>query len=75
MIRNSLPENNYGPTIGISEEIHAMKYRSKGESFKDAMTRVAGALQDDTSHFEEFRDILYDTTSAPYAPLVLLLRA
>jgi hypothetical protein len=33
-----------GPTLKISEEIHAMNYRSKGESFKDAMTRVADAL-------------------------------
>ena len=64
-MKNSLPEHNYGPTIGISEEIHAMKYRSKGESFKDAMTRVAGALQDDDSHFEEFRDILYDMRFMP----------
>ena len=65
MIKNSLPEHNYGPTIGISEEIHAMKYRSKGESFKAAMTRVAGALQDSDSHFEEFRDILYDMRFMP----------
>jgi ribonucleoside-diphosphate reductase alpha chain len=65
MIKNSLPEDNYGPTIGISEEIHQMKYRSKGESFKAAMTRVAGSLQDDDSHFEEFRDILYDMRFMP----------
>jgi ribonucleoside-diphosphate reductase alpha chain len=65
MIKNSLPEHNYGPTIGISEEIHAMKYRSKGESFKGAMTRVATALQDSDSHFEEFRDILYDMRFMP----------
>ena len=38
-IPNTEPE--YGPTLSISEEIHAMKYRSKGESFKEAMTRVA----------------------------------
>tara|TARA_R110002167_G_scaffold272074_2_gene478618 strand:- start:4236 stop:6002 length:1767 start_codon:yes stop_codon:yes gene_type:complete len=65
MIKNSLPEHNYGPTIGISEEIHAMKYRSKGESFKDAMTRVAESLKDDPSHFAQFRDILYDMRFMP----------
>ena len=65
MIKNSLPEHNYGPTIGISEEIHQMKYRSKGESFRAAMTRVAGALQDSESHFNEFRDILYDMRFMP----------
>ena len=64
-MKNSLPEHNYGPTIGISEEIHAMKYRSKGESFKDAMTRVANALKDDESHFQEFRNILYDMRFMP----------
>ncbi len=31
----------YGPTLAISKEIHAQKYRSDGETFKDAMTRVA----------------------------------
>jgi ribonucleoside-diphosphate reductase alpha chain len=65
MIKNSLPEHNYGPTIGISEEIHQMKYRSKGESFKGAMTRVANALKDDEHHFSEFREVLYDMRFMP----------
>ena len=56
---------HYGPTIGISEEIHAMKYRGKGEAFKDAMTRVADALKDDEQHFEDFRDILYNMRFLP----------
>ena len=60
MIRNSTPEDNYGPTIGISEEIHAIKYRSKGETFKGSQTRVANALKDDEAHFNAFRPILYD---------------
>lgn len=64
-MKNSLPEHNYGPTIGISEEIHAMKYRSKGESFRAAMTRVANALKDDEGHFQEFRSILYDMRFLP----------
>ena len=64
-MKNSLPEHNYGPTIGISEEIHAMKYRSKGESFKDAMTRVANALKDDEQHFQKFREVLYDMRFMP----------
>lgn len=52
--------NTYGPKIGISEEIHAMKYRSKGEDFKASQTRVAEALRDGPEHFEAFRNILYD---------------
>ena len=55
----------YGPTIGISEEIHKMKYRSVGETFKEAMTRVADALKDGEEHFEAFRDILYNMRFLP----------
>ena len=51
-------KNTYGPTIGISEEIHKMKYRGPNETFKDAMTRVADALKDNLEHYNEFRDIL-----------------
>lgn len=42
-----------------------MKYRSKGESFKGAMTRVANALKDDEHHFNEFREVLYDMRFMP----------
>tara|TARA_R100001510_G_C7651762_1_gene209509 strand:+ start:791 stop:2506 length:1716 start_codon:yes stop_codon:yes gene_type:complete len=55
----------YGPTLPISEEIHSMKYRSKGESFTDAMTRVAEALKDDEGHFNNFRNILYNQRFLP----------
>ena len=58
-------EIEYGPTQPISEEIHSMKYRSKGESFKEAMTRVAEALKDDEEHFSKFRDILYNQRFLP----------
>ena len=55
----------YGPSIGISEEIHKMKYRSVGETFKEAMTRVADALKDGEEHFEAFRGILYNMRFLP----------
>ena len=51
-------KNTYGPTLGISEEIHKMKYRGPNETFKDAMTRVADALKDNPEHYNKFRDIL-----------------
>jgi len=38
---------NYGPTLPISEEIHKMKYRGEGETFKEAMARVADSLKDE----------------------------
>ena len=55
----------YGPTLPISEEIHAMKYRSKGESFKDAMVRVADALKDNDEHYLQFKEILLDQRFLP----------
>jgi len=56
---------HYGPTLPISEEIHAMKYRGEGETFKEAMTRVADSLKDDEEHFNVVRDILYDMRFLP----------
>lgn len=60
-----LTKNHYGPTLPISEEIHAMKYRSKGESFREAMNRIASALSDDTEHYYAFREILLDMRFLP----------
>ena len=57
--------NKFGPKLPISEEIHAMKYRSEGETFKDAMTRVAEALKDDDEHFNQLRGILYNQRFLP----------
>ena len=65
MLKNITNNAPYGPTIAISEEIHAMKYRSVGESFKEAMTRVAESLKDDEEHFDKFRDILYNQRFLP----------
>jgi len=42
-----------------------MKYRHDGESFRDAMTRIAGALQDTPQHFQAFRDIILDQRFMP----------
>ena len=58
-------KNEYGPTLNISEEIHAMKYRSEGETFREAMTRVAESLKDNESHFDNFRTILYNQRFLP----------
>lgn len=58
-------KNEYGPTLPISEEIHAQKYRSEGESFREAMTRVAEALKDNEAHFNNLRTILYNQRFLP----------
>ena len=36
-----------GPTQPFSDELHQQKYRSEGESFREAMNRVAAGLKDD----------------------------
>lgn len=54
-----------GPSLPLSEEIHAMKYRGDGESFREAMSRVADALSDTPEHFEAFREILLDMRFLP----------
>lgn len=54
-----------GPQVEFSEQLHAMKYRQPGETFRDAMTRVAGALTDDSTEFHAFRDILLDMRFMP----------
>ena len=54
-----------GPTLNISEEIHAMKYRGEGETFREGMTRVADGLKDNEEHFNILRDILCDQSFLP----------
>lgn len=60
-----MTEKNYGPTLPISEEIHGMKYRTKGESFKQAMIRVADALKDNDEHYYNFLDATLDQRFLP----------
>jgi len=56
---------SYGPTIPISQETHAAKYRAEGETFTEAMTRIADALKDDEEHFRSFRDTLLNMRFLP----------
>ena len=50
----------YGPTLRISQEKHAEKYRLDGESFYEAQTRFANKLKDDQDHFMALRAILLE---------------
>lgn len=60
-----MTEKQYGPTLKVSEEIHSLKYRSKGESFKDAMIRVADALKDCEDHYQEVKRLLLNQYFLP----------
>lgn len=48
----------YGPTIPLSKEMHALKYRGDNETFEEGVTRFANTLKDSDEHFRELRDIL-----------------
>lgn len=54
-----------GPLTPACDAVHAEKYRSKGESFREAMNRVASALNDDDRHFRAFREIMLDMRFMP----------
>lgn len=54
-----------GPSIPISEEIHATKHRLPGESFREAMNRITSALTEGPDEFRAFRDILLDMRFLP----------
>ncbi|MGZ8364796.1 MAG: adenosylcobalamin-dependent ribonucleoside-diphosphate reductase [Nitrospira sp.] len=49
-----------GPTLPISEETHAAKYRAPGETYRDSVSRVANALKDDQPHYKKFREVMMD---------------
>tara|TARA_Y100000361_G_scaffold14974_1_gene11820 strand:+ start:4436 stop:6112 length:1677 start_codon:yes stop_codon:yes gene_type:complete len=51
--------------LKFSDELHAQKYRSEGETFDDAMARVAGTLASDDPHFHTLLDILRDQRFLP----------
>lgn len=54
-----------GPQVPYSQELHAQKYRGAGESFREAMNRVASALKDDDRHYADFRETLLSQRFLP----------
>ncbi len=58
-------EKHYGPSLPISKDIHSLKYRAKGESFKEAMIRVADALKDTNDHYLALKDVLLNMRFLP----------
>lgn len=55
----------FGPQTRAGEATHSMKYRQQGETFRDAMNRISGSLQDSSEHYHTFRDILLDMRFMP----------
>lgn len=54
-----------GPRQPHSEQVHAEKYRDEGETFDQAMQRLAAGLSDDESHFNRFGELLQDMRFMP----------
>jgi ribonucleoside-diphosphate reductase alpha chain len=59
------PHQHYGPVVPACDAIHAEKYRAPGESFRDAMSRIATALSDGPEHYHTFRNILLNQRFLP----------
>lgn len=53
-----------GPITPFAEQLHAEKYRSQGENFREAMSRIAGALTDGED-YKPFRELLLDMRFLP----------
>ncbi|MGW8177209.1 MAG: adenosylcobalamin-dependent ribonucleoside-diphosphate reductase [bacterium] len=47
-----------GPQTLIAQKLHAIKYRTEGESYEDSVHRVAAALADDEVHRKHLKNIL-----------------
>lgn len=47
-----------GPQLTFSDNLHANKYRSPGESHREAMGRISSVLCDGDDHYQQFRDLL-----------------
>jgi ribonucleoside-diphosphate reductase alpha chain len=60
-----MQNNDYGPKLPISEEIHARKHRLIGETFKEACTRVASALTENKDDFYNYRQLLLTQAFLP----------
>ena len=54
-----------GPSMPLSKEIDAMKYRQDDESFDDKVRRIAGALADSDDHKYDLQEILGEMRFLP----------
>lgn len=55
----------HGPQTPFSDSLHAQKYRTPGETFRERMNGIAASLKDDDTHYRRFRDILLDMRFMP----------
>lgn len=53
------------PRTQAADDLHAMKYRARGEDFREAMNRIAFGLKDNDKHYHVLREILLDQRFLP----------
>lgn len=58
-------QQHFGPMSPFSDQLHAEKYRAPGESFREAMNRIANVLTETDEEFHKFRDILLNQRFLP----------
>ena len=56
---------DYGPRTIAADTLHGLKYRAKGEDFREAMNRVAYGLRDSDEHYHQLRQILLHQRFCP----------
>lgn len=56
---------HYGPSLPISQEIHASKYRLEGEPFEACCNRISSTLSDNDKHRHALNDILLNQRFMP----------
>lgn len=49
---------DYGPKTTEADQLHAMKYRTRNEDFREAVNRWAFGLRDDDAHYHQLREVL-----------------
>ena len=54
-----------GPQTEYSQYLHSIKYRLRGEDFRECMNRIASALTSDTEHFRQFREVISEQRFLP----------
>ena len=57
-MNHMISNHHYGPSLPLSDEIDAQKYRQTGEDFYSKVVRIADSLKDSPEHFEDFKDAL-----------------
>ncbi len=53
-----MTEKHYGPATPFAQELHALKYRNTGETYKESQVRMAHTLKDNEEHYYALKDIL-----------------